>query len=361
MAVMGRRNLVVKRALEAAGIPGAALPRAVVGCKGCGDCLTGCAEGNKQSVDRSVLPSAETDGAQIYTCAFAERILMGRGGRVAGVRGSVVDPHGLCPLARFTVRARHVVVSAGTMQTPVLLLNSGIDAGGKVGSTLFAHIGGGLVGMMDEIVDPWIGATQGWGAISQEIRGLKYEGLWAPPSVLMVRWGDVGHKFLERLHEVKHAAVIAVVYRANVTGRVRAKRNGKPNMKIWIPDSEGRVVLRGLKIAADALLKVGARYVHTGIPGVIDEMYDTKDTESLLNPKLGAKQLQMTMNHIFGSCPMSARPGQGAVDEKGRVHGVEGLYVCDGSIFPSPSGVNPQATIMALSDIISRNIAELRS
>ncbi len=361
MAVMGRRNLTVKRALEAVGIAGAPLPRAVVDCKGCGDCLTGCVDGSKQSVDRSLLPAAEKDGAQVYTCAFAERIRMGPGGRAEGIEGTVTDPHGLRPLARFAVRARYVVLSAGTMQTPVLLLNSGITAGGNVGSTLFAHIGGGLVGIMDEVIDPWIGATQGWGAISQEIRGLKYEGLWAPPSVLMVRWGDVGHKFLERLHEVKHAAVIAVVYRGNVSGRVRAKRNGKPSMKIWIPDSEGRIVLRGLKTAADALLKVGARYVHTGIPGVIDEMRNTQDTESLLSPKLGARHLQMTMNHIFGSCPMSARPGRGVVDEQGRVRGTEGLYICDGSIFPSPSAVNPQATIMALSDIISRNIAELRS
>src|SRR6266511_27131 len=46
MAVMGRRNLTVKRALEAVGIAGAPLPRAVVDCKGCGDCLTGCVDGS---------------------------------------------------------------------------------------------------------------------------------------------------------------------------------------------------------------------------------------------------------------------------------------------------------------------------
>jgi choline dehydrogenase-like flavoprotein len=360
MSVMGRRNLVVKRALDAVGIRGQPLPRAVVDCQGCADCLTGCAGGHKQSVDRSFLPSAEADGADIYTCAFAERILT-RGARAVGVQGRIVDPRGLRPVSRFSVRARHVVVAAGTMQTPVLLLNSGISVRGRVGGTLFAHIGGGLVGIMEEIVDPWIGATQGWGAMSEEIRGMKYEGLWAPPGAIMIRWGDVGRRFMQQLHEVKHATLIAVVYRANVTGRVFARRNGMPRMRIWIPDYEAKVVLRGLKIAADALLKVGARYVHTGLPGVIDEMRNPADTESLMNPKLGAKHLQMTMNHIFGSCPLSANPDQGVVDEWGRVRGVDGLYICDGSIFPSPSGANPQATIMALSDIISRRIGELRA
>ncbi|MFT5993885.1 MAG: choline dehydrogenase-like flavoprotein, partial [Bradymonadia bacterium] len=37
----------------------------------------------------------------------------------------------------------------------------------------------------------------------------------------------------------------------------------------------------------------------------------------------------------------------------------EGLWLCDASIFPSPSAVNPQATVMALSDVISRRAAEL--
>jgi choline dehydrogenase-like flavoprotein len=193
--------------------------------------------------------------------------------------------------------------------------------------------------------------------MSEEIPGMKYECLWAPLAVLMVRWGDVGHEFLRRLHEVKHATVIATVYRARVTGRVRARRDGMPSMQLFIPDEEARTVYRGLKIGADALLRVGARYVHTGIPGAVDEMRTTKDTESLLSGKLGAKHLQMSATHVFGSCRMSARDG--AVDERGRVRGIEGVYVVDASIFPSPSAVNPQATIMALSDVITRRIGDL--
>jgi choline dehydrogenase-like flavoprotein len=67
----------------------------------------------------------------------------------------------------------------------------------------------------------------------------------------------------------------------------------------------------------------------------------------------------MTLNHIFGSCPMGASADRAPVDENGAVRGVDGLYVADASLFPSPSAVNPQATIMALSDIISRRLGEL--
>jgi choline dehydrogenase-like flavoprotein len=187
---------------------------------------------------------------------------------------------------------------------------------------------------------------------------MKYECLWAPPSVLMVRWGDVGHAFLRRLGEVKHAAVIATVYRAKVHGQVRAGRDGMPKMKLFIPDDEAKTVFRGLKIGADALLDVGARYVHTGVPGVVDEMQTQDDTSTLLGSKLGAKNLAMSATHVFGSCRMSERDG--AVDANGKVRDVEGLHLVDASIFPSPSAVNPQATIMALSDVLSRRIADLR-
>lgn len=357
LAVLGRRNLIIRDALAAAGLAGGPLPRAVDGCHGCGNCVTGCAGGHKQSTDRSYLPTATANGAEVYTCAFVERVLT-EGARAAGVTGVVVDPETHERLARFTVRAPRVVMAAGTMQTPVALQNSGIHAGGAIGGTLFAHMGCGIVGIMEEVVDPWIGATQGWGAISEEIRGLKFESLWAPPSLIMVRWGDVGERFLSRLGDVKHATVMALVYRGDVRGHVRAKANGMPSMKLHIPDTEAHVLFRGMKLGCDALLRVGARFVYTGTRGTKEEMRTGEDTSALLSKKLGARDLAMTANHVFGSCRMTRGPG-GAVDLDGQVRGVGGLYITDASIFPSPSAVNPQATIMALADVITRRLGEL--
>jgi len=353
VTALGRRSLIAYDALKRAGLEPKPLPRAVIGCEGSSDCLTGCFAGHKQSVDRTYLPAAVDFGAEVYTHATVTRVLVERG-RARGVEGVVVEPKTWKKVARFTVRAPRVIMAAGPMQTPVILQKSGLHGNGTVGSTLFAHIGGGIVGIMDQVVDPWVGATQGVNAMSDEIRGMKYECLWASPSVLMVRWGDVGRPFLEKLGEVKHATVIAVVYRARVRGEVRPTWGGMPRARIWVPDDEARTALRGMKRAADALLGVGARYAHTGVPGVVDEMRSGADTESLLNPALGARDLQMTMNHVFGSCRMSPN---GAVDPEGKLRGVDGVWITDASVFPSPSAVNPQATIMALADMNSRRIA----
>jgi len=54
----------------------------------------------------------------------------------------------------------------------------------------------------------------------------------------------------------------------------------------------------------------------------------------------------------MGSARMAANRAQGATDSFGRVFDVPGLYVADASLFPTPVGVNPQETIMAL---VARN------
>jgi choline dehydrogenase-like flavoprotein len=52
--------------------------------------------------------------------------------------------------------------------------------------------------------------------------------------------------------------------------------------------------------------------------------------------------------HPLGTARMAARPADGVLDQSGQVHGIDRLYVCDGSALPTSLGVNPQLTIMAL-------------
>ncbi len=63
--------------------------------------------------------------------------------------------------------------------------------------------------------------------------------------------------------------------------------------------------------------------------------------------------------HQMGTNRMAINEKEGVVDPHGKVFGTEGLYVSDASVFPSASGVNPMVTNMAISDYISRGIAEV--
>jgi len=54
--------------------------------------------------------------------------------------------------------------------------------------------------------------------------------------------------------------------------------------------------------------------------------------------------------HILGGCPMGHDDQQGVVDLNCQVHNYPGLYVVDGSIMPANPGVNPSLTITALAE-----------
>jgi len=54
------------------------------------------------------------------------------------------------------------------------------------------------------------------------------------------------------------------------------------------------------------------------------------------------------LHHNLGGTRMHADPKRGVVDADGKVHGVDGLYVAGGSIFPTGGYVNPTLTILAL-------------
>lgn len=359
MNVQGPRNLSVRDALDAMGVKNGPLPRAVQGCEGCGDCLIGCAGGHKQSVDRAYIDGAVREhGLEVYTYSEVDRILM-EGTRAVGVAGHVIDNRDWSTHGEFRVNAPRVIVAAGAIHSPAILQKSGIKHRGTVGGTLAAHLSGGVFATMDRPMYPWVGATQGWGAISEDIRGMKFESLWADPSTILVKWGSFGAEFLKHLKDVERITLGAVVYRGKCSGSVRAQRKGPPLALFSAPHKEAQKVFEGMKILADGFFKTGAESVFVGhLPNGGGLITRKEDTERMLSPNLKSQHLPMTGNHIFCSVRMTADP-KTPVDLDGRVRGVEGVWVADASVLPSPTAVNPQATIMAMADLITRPVAGL--
>ena len=62
--------------------------------------------------------------------------------------------------------------------------------------------------------------------------------------------------------------------------------------------------------------------------------------------------------HVVGTCAMGTTPEDGAVvDARGRVHGLEGLYVVDASVIPEPPSGFPNLITMMVAERISTSIA----
>src|SRR5260221_11106839 len=82
--------------------------------------------------------------------------------------------------------------------------------------------------------------------------------------------------------------------------------------------------------------------------GSINEQQLREFDRQLERHGLGVDRVMMFTGHQMGTCRMGADSKTSVTDEHAEVHGVKGLFVCDGSLFPAASGVNPMLSIMGL-------------
>jgi choline dehydrogenase-like flavoprotein len=321
--------------------------------------------GAKQSALKTYLQQAADHGADIVTGAFAERIIV-EGGRAAGVEATWTSPD-LERTAKVTVRAAQVVVAAGALESPAVLLRSGIG-GPAVGDYLRLHPctatlgdygtdqqswwGAPHAGLVDEFV---AGDGDGYGFL---IEGAQYTtgvGASAIPFTTAV-----AHK--QAMLDFRNAGTYISLVRDKGHGRVTLDEHGQAVP--WYPmDNADDIAMsyRGLEAQIRAHRAAGAQRIQilaTGLPtwrpGDDLEAFIARSRSIPLRVG-GAK---MFCAHQMGSCRMGRDPQTSVANPRGELHDTPGVWIGDGSAFPTPSGTNPMITIYALSSRTAEHIAQ---
>lgn len=351
----GLSSTLAMDAAEALGFESHYMTRYARGCEGSGQCLQGCRTLRKQSTNVNYVPETLDRGGYVLSCAPVDRVLF-EGKRAVGVTGRLRDPVTRRAGARFTVRARRAVfVAASATQTPVLLANSGLRSG-ALGTLFRAHPGTGIFGVYDDPVDQNVGATQGWASTAFRVDpGLKLETLAIPPEMVAGRLPGGGRELIRRFREYRHVAMWVAAVRAESVGTVKPGLFGGPVVRYILDEPDMRRFRKGLATVARMHFAVGAKAIISGIHGLPYKL-GPDDVGLIEEGPLDPRAYIAILSHLFGGCPMSADPRQGVVDERGKVHGVEGLYVADASAIPTTIGVNPQHTIMALASVWAENL-----
>ncbi|WP_437338228.1 GMC family oxidoreductase N-terminal domain-containing protein [Sorangium sp. So ce394] len=358
--VQGERNLRFKRGCDALGLSSEPTHRNVRGCRGSGECFTGCRNRAKMSTDVSYVPAAIRAGARVFTSVRAEHLLVS-GRRAAGMRGRTIEPFTWREGAPVEIRAKLVVLAAGCMATPLILLRSGAaNSSGYVGNELQLHPGLAIMAVFPDPIDPWEGATQGYHSLHFLEQGIKLEVLWSPPAVLAARFPGFGHDYQRHLRTYNRMAPFDVIIAAEQSrGTVRPKRGSwDPDVRFDYAPRDVEKIQRGLGILSDICWAAGAASILPGLHGVPDELTSPEDAEILKSKRLDGRDTITAANHAFGTARMSRRPRDGVVDEEGRCHDLDNVYVADTSVFPGSPAVNPMLTCMALADRIACGIIE---
>ena len=325
------------------------------GCRGTGQCLTGCPSGAKRSMLTTYLPQAEAEGAVIVTGAEARRVIM-KDGRATAVEGRLSAPG--APV--FTARARRaVVIAASAIQTPQLLARSGVRSA-HLGAHFMAHPGTPLTGFFDGPENLWRGATQGFDSTHHRRDGrIKIETIGLPPEVVFARLPGAGRRWKEKMALARQTAIFAVQTRAWAEGTVREGPFGA-DIRYDLGRRDMMQIRRGLRFAAELLFAAGAREVWPGIHG-LPETLKPGEARLLEAGPDDPRAYSWILSHLFGTARMAARPSAGVVGHDFAVHGVSNLMVADSSVFPTNLGVNPQHAIMAVARLCAERLAERKT
>jgi choline dehydrogenase-like flavoprotein len=324
-------------------------------CRGSGRCLHGCPNEAKQSTTVNYLRRAVADGAAVFAHAGVARVVVERGravavtGRIGGCDRESGQP--------FRVAARKaVIVAASAVQSPNLLRRSKIRRPG-LGDHFMAHPGTTVMGLYPDPVGAWTGASQGYEVLGlRDTLGIKMESINVPPEVSAARMPGAGARLRGYIERLDHLAVWSVAVRADAIGSVRPSWLFGDRVSYSLGASDIDRLRQGMRALGEMHFAAGADEIVTGVHGLPEVMRSPDELRLFDAAPLDPRAYSLVATHLFGGCSAGRDAARSVVDPQLKVHGLDGLYVMDASIFPSNTGVNPQHSIMAIATVAASRL-----
>jgi choline dehydrogenase-like flavoprotein len=334
--------------------------RNVNNCANLGYCGLGCPLDAKMSMGVTLIPDAVEKGMTVQANASVHRLLVGNR-RVGGVEAQLLDPETDRPTGvTFTVMAKTVAVCGGAINSPALLLRSGLDGNGNVGNRFFLHPVVIMSALMPEPVAPWTGAPQS--AYSHHFidRGPGKLGflLEVPPIMPLIAAtvfpgsGERHQALLEQLPYTQSTIAICQdgLLPEDEGGTVKLRDPEERRVSIDYPlrAFHFEAFRAACKEMARIQFAAGAREVRSlhAEPVLIRKLADVDSALDAAPWEAG--RVKVATAHQMGGCAMGKDPRTSVVDSTLRYHGMDNLFVVDGSVFPTSLGVNPQESIFGI-------------
>jgi choline dehydrogenase-like flavoprotein len=344
---VGRNAELCRQGAEALGVSHGPLARNAADVTCCGSCPTGCAIDAKMAMHVSELPRAVADGARIRAGRSVTRVLVS-GGRAVGVECS----------GGYRVRASAVVVAAGALGTPELLLGQGLaNSSGEVGRHLRIHPACWVGALYDEPVRGWDGVMQSWAVDEWNDRGLFLEATFTPLSFGAHWLRGAGAPYKSRLERIDQLGVIGVHLSDRSSGRVRVTGGGQLRIGYKLTADDAAALRFGIARAADVHFAAGASEVYPQV-GRVAVLRPGEQTPLVEQARFHPGEIRLEAFHPMGTTRMGCDSATSVVAPSGETHDLPGLYVADASLFPTSLRVNPMITIMAVARRIAAGLAD---
>ncbi|MBI2069188.1 MAG: GMC family oxidoreductase [Elusimicrobia bacterium] len=332
-------------------------PLNLKGCQGSGMCNMGCPNAAKQGTHRVQLPAAEKQGVQVITRCEVKRIDMETRALEAVVhpQESVGEPSKWAP-GRYQIKAKIVVVAAGAVNSPALLLRSGL--GGRLpalGRYWTCHPALILVAQHDRSITNYYGHPKSYycDEFVDPDKFLLETCMYFPfvTAKNLAGFGPEHASMMKRMDRLQMILVLALD-EALAQNRVTIDHEGNPVVDYRIGDQTIDSFVASMRASAKIFFAAGARRVHApAAKKFFIEAEEKNQIDALITRddfKLG--KVSISAAHLMGGCRMGTNAQDSVTDVWGQVHGLPWLFAADASLFPKCAQINPYLTIMALAD-----------
>ncbi|GAB2850352.1 FAD-dependent oxidoreductase [Hymenobacter ruber] len=324
----------------------------------------GDAHGIKQGTLNTYLLTAFEHGARILADTKVDRVTISQG-RATGAAAVHTTADGR--QVQITVKAKRVVVAGGAIQTPALLLRSGLKHP-HLGRHLHLHPTVVVGARYPQAMNSWHGPSMSvvndtYTQLHGTNFGAKLETPPTHPGLLsMVLPWLSGKQHHELLRDADHLGSFIVLTRDRDGGRVSIDKNGAPLIDYTLSDFDRANLLEGVRAAAQIHVAAGASTVylpHGTLPTLHAKDGVLQNPEVLDKlPHLSWKpnQFGLYSAHQMSTCRMGGDAATHPLRLNGETVEVQNLFVADASAFPACSGVNPMLTIMALAHFTAQGL-----
>ena len=287
--------------------------------------------------------------------------------------GVIPDPNGFALPAgeTITIHARTVILAAGALGSPTILLHSGI-ANDQIGRGVILHPSMPVIGKFDHTIDALAG-TQASVYVDDYLitRGYAFESMSASPAyAALMSPGSAMHTF-QMVHSYKNLAGFGVMLIDTVspTNRLSLDAHGDPHIDYHLSTADKARFRKGIAEAVRMMFLAGASEVYLPTTEDILGTHPTSQLQPVVltnirQAGLVEKNLQFIPNrsivtsaHMQATDKMGASPQDSVVGRDFHVWGTSKLYVVDGSVFPTSVGANPMQTIYTFAKLFADQIS----
>ena len=262
-----------------------------------------------------------------------------------------------------TVAVNKVVLAAGSLNTPKILLNSGYK-NKNLGKHLKLHPVSGVAGKFSDKQKPWEGSMQGIYSDDYLFRknnfGYLLEGLPMHPSLFFPFFPNNKDNFEDFVKSYNYWSGSIVLTSDTSSGSIVNKKN----QHLWkynLNDFDHDNLLHGIENLVRANYLAGAEEIMVATsPTMHWKKSSNENIENFIKriSEIKNQPYRMLLGsaHQMGTARINPNPELGVVGINGKVHGLENVYIVDSSTFPRCSGVNPMVTIQSMSHFLSKKI-----